>query len=217
MDSSLNADYLFENVRKATRLLFEFQRRMQATMFHIKSELKLERPSGRIEINKLYSDAPRQSKYYGETQLSYGNWAWDYIYPQAMEYHLGKKSMREFDIALSTIQLIDDGFYKAANGRKEHIETYADVTLSSSWIIFVIEVKSKSSGWAKRWNRDSMEENLSKWMYNDNKVITDITKSGSHFITMKFPMQEILSESSIDNLLQRVNDYVFDISGCALF
>lgn len=31
----LNPNKLFENVRKTTRLMFEFQKRMQGTMFHI--------------------------------------------------------------------------------------------------------------------------------------------------------------------------------------
>ena len=67
---------LFENIRKSVRLLYEYQKRMQGTMFHIKSILNLS-PAGRIEVNKLYSRAPRLSKEYGETQLSRGNWAWD--------------------------------------------------------------------------------------------------------------------------------------------
>lgn len=164
---NMTSDKLFMNVRKATRLLYEFQKRMQGTMFHIKSELKLS-SSGRIEVNKLYSMAPRQSKIYGETQLQNGNWAWDYIYPQALEYYLGQKRIGDYDFALSAIQLADDGYYVAAhnvtNADKLRTETYADVSQSTSWILFVIEIKPTSCEWAKRWTRDTMESNLNKWM-----------------------------------------------------
>lgn len=51
---------------------------MKGTMFHIKSILNLS-PAGKIEINKLFSHAPRASKDYGETQLSDGNWACYYF------------------------------------------------------------------------------------------------------------------------------------------
>lgn len=83
---------LFINIRKSIRLLYEYQKRMQGTVFHIKSILNLS-PAGRIEVNKLYSRTPRLSKEYGETQLSRNNWAWDYLYPMAMEYHLGEKKI----------------------------------------------------------------------------------------------------------------------------
>lgn len=63
---------LFVNIRKSIRLLYEYQRRIQGTMFHIKSVLNLS-PAGRIEVNKLFSRAPRLSKDYGETQLSGSN------------------------------------------------------------------------------------------------------------------------------------------------
>ena len=212
----IDSNKLFENVLKATRLLYEFQKRMQDTMFHIKSRLKLS-PAGRIEVNKLYSRAPRQSKDYGETQLQDGNWAWDYIYPQAMEYYLGKKKIGNYDLALSAIQLADDGFYVATqnyeNANRLRTETYADVSFSTSWIIFVMEIKSFSLEWAKRWERDSMESNLNIWMSNKEAIIKDITHSGSNFIVMKFPLQQIISENAIDSTLNIVSDMVLDVIG----
>ena len=216
----MNQNSLFENVRKAIRLLYEFQKRMQGTMFHIKSELKLS-PSGRIEINKLYSRSPRQSKDYGETQLQDGNWAWDYIYPQAMEYYLGEKKIGDFDFALSAIQLADDGFYVATRNNEKsdrlRTETYADIANSTSWILFVMEIKSSSSEWAKRWTRDSMESNLNKWMSYKEVVIKDITHSGSHFIVMKFPLQQIVSENAVNQTLNKVSNCVSDIIGVSIF
>lgn len=215
----LNPNKLFENVRKATRLMFEFQKRMQGTMFHIKSELKL-LPPGRIEVNKLYSRAPRQSKDYGESQLQYENWAWDYIYPQAMEYYLGKKSIADFDFKLSAIQLADDGYYLAVqNSTNAHIlrtETYADVSQSTSWILFVMEIKPNSSEWAKRWNRDSMESSLNKWMSETDSIIHEVTSSGSDFIIMKFPIQEIISENTLNRTLNIVSKCVSDVSGISI-
>ena len=212
----IDSNKLFENVRKATRLLYEFQKRMQGTMFHIKSKLKLS-PSGRIEVNKLYSRAPRQSKDYGETQLQDGNWAWDYIYPQAMEYYLGKKKIGNYDFALSAIQLADDGFYIATqnqeNANRLLTETYADVSVSMSWILFVMEIKDISLEWAKRWGRDSMDSNLTEWMSTKEVVIREIIPSGSNFIVMKFPLQQIISENSIDSTLNIVSDMVLDVIG----
>ena len=100
---------LFENIRKSVRLLYEYQKRMQGTMFHIKSILNLS-PAGRIEVNKLYSRAPRLSKEYGETQLSRGNWAWDYIYPMVMEYHLGEKKINKSHQCQNSLKTSEENF-----------------------------------------------------------------------------------------------------------
>lgn len=211
---------LFENIRKSVRLLYEYQKRMQGTMFHIKSILNLS-PAGRIEVNKLYSRAPRLSKEYGETQLSRGNWAWDYIYPMVMEYHLGEKKINKSVFRLSVIQVTDDGYYKAKNQElpvdRLDTYTYSAPERSDSVLLFVMEIRSNDSSWAKRWKRGIMERNLNRWMeeiIKDSKTtIDDKTKQENHFIVMKFSLIELLSDSSIGNVLSKINQHVEKVSG----
>ncbi len=211
-----DADKLFENVRKATRLMYEFQKRMQGTMFHLKSVLAL-KPDARIEINKLYSYAPRQSKADGETQLQPGNWAWDYIYPQAMEYYLGEKQIGELCLKVSAIQLADDGWFVATRkGDDTNIlrtETYADVKDSTSWILFVMELTPKPIEQAARLNR---YEDFYKWMSNEETVISEVTDYSSNLLVMKFPLQQIMSEKAIDSILKIISERVFNITGVSI-
>ena len=219
MENIISVQNLFLNVRKSIRLLYEYQKRMQGTMFHIKSVLNLS-PAGRIEINKLFSRAPRVSKDYGETQLSDGNWAWDYLYPMAMEYYLGEKKLKDKDFRLSVIQVTDDGYYKAKqqNLSANRLDTYTFCTPeeSDSSVLFVMEIKDKNSSWAKRWQRDSMEDNLNRWMVDHGNVIDDITKSGNHFVVMKFPIQELLTDISISKVLEKVNNHIHDLTGTSI-
>lgn len=211
-----SAQELFVNVRKSVRLLYEYQKRMQGTMFHIKSILNLS-PAGRIEINKLYSRAPRASKDYGETSLGDGNWAWDYIYPMAMEYYLGEKRIKDTDFCLSVIQVTDDGYYKALKDglspNRLDTNTYVSAESSESHTLFVMEIKPSGSSWAKRWNRDKMEENLNKWMVDSRSVIDDTTKQGNRFIVMKFPTTQLLNDVAIGNVLSVVNERVQELTG----
>lgn len=211
-----SAQELFVNVRKSVRLLYEYQKRMQGTMFHIKSILNLS-PAGRIEINKLYSRAPRASKDYGETSLGDGNWAWDYIYPMAMEYYLGEKRIKDTDFCLSVIQVTDDGYYKALKDglspNRLDTNTYVSAESSESHALFVMEIKPSGSSWAKRWNRDKMEENLNKWMVDSRSVIDDTTKQGNRFIVMKFPTTQLLNDVAIGNVLSVVNERVQELTG----
>ncbi len=210
---------LFANVRKSIRLLFEYQKRMQGTMFHIKSVLNLS-PAGRIEVNKLFSRAPRVSKDYGETQLSDGNWAWDYLYPMAMEYYLGEKKIENYDFCLSVIQVTDDGYFRAKqkNLSPNRLDTYtfASAEDSDSIALFVMEIKPNKSSWAKRWQRDTMEENLNKWMSDSRTTIDDMTREGNHFIVMKFSLMDLLSDASIGNVLDKISQHVEELSGKAV-
>lgn len=206
---------LFINIRKSIRLLYEYQKRMQGTVFHIKSILNLS-PAGRIEVNKLYSRTPRLSKEYGETQLSRNNWAWDYLYPMAMEYYLGEKKIDGYSFRLSVIQVTDDGYYKAKqqNLSVDRLDTYTYSSSedSNSFLLFVMEFKPSNSSWAKRWNRDTMEFNLNKWMKDSQTIINDRTKQGNHFIVMKFSLTSLLTEKSIEKVLSEINQYVESIT-----
>lgn len=216
MENINSSQDLFLNIRKSIRLLYEYQKRMQGTMFHIKSVLNLS-PAGRIEINKLFSRAPRTSKDYGETQLSDGNWAWDYIYPMAMEYYLGERKLKDAEFRLSAIQVTDDGYYKARqqNLSPNRLDTYTfcPPEESNCLVLFVMEVKNSNSSWAKRWRRDAMEDNLNRWMVDSSNVIDDVTKSGNLFIVMKFPIIELLTDTSISNVVDKINSHVQSLTG----
>ena len=220
MENMTSEQELFANVRKSVRLLYEYQKRMQGTMFYIKMALKIDERHNRIEVSKLYSRAPRLSKDYGETSLHHDNWAWDYIYPIAMEYHLGEKGLNDADFRLSVIQVTDDGYYRAiSRGQSVNrldTNTYASAENSESYVLFVMEVKPKDSSWAKCWNRDKMEENLNKWMVDSRNIIYDTTRQGNHFIVMKFPTTQLLNDVAIGKVLAVVNEKVLELTGVTI-
>lgn len=214
MERSLDEKELFVNIRKSIRLLYEYQKRMQGTMFHIKSVLKLS-PAGKIGVNKLFSYAPRISrKFYGETQLSIENWAWDYLYPMSMEYYLGKREIEVGEFRLSVIQVTDDGYYKAKKLNKVEIDTYtfSSPEESDSIVLFVFELKGIGTDWAKRWNREDMNKNLNKWITDDNYIIDDKTSAGNHFVVMKYPICRLLSKDLIDNVIAEVNKHIQELT-----
>ena len=75
-----------------------------------------------------------------------------------------------------------------------------------------MEFKPSNSSWAKRWNRDTMEFNLNKWMKDSQTIINDRTKQGNHFIVMKFSLTSLLTEKSIEKVLSEINQYVESIT-----
>lgn len=211
---------LFLNVRKSIRLLYEFQKRMQDTMFHIKSILNLSSP-GEISINQLYSNHhSRVSGRYGTFKLEKNTWAWDSILPMAVEYYLGEKNIGEYEFCLSVIQIIDNGYYlskqKGNNPSPIDTYTYEPVENSETLVLFIMEIKYPNTNWAQRWDREKMKNNLPKWLHNPSTNIIDKTVAGNPFIIIKFPIDNLINEKGIDKTLEIINNTVFSASGINL-
>lgn len=220
MENKVNtAQELFLNVRKSSRLLYEYQHRVQETMFHIKQLLNLN-PSDRIEVNKLFSNPPQRSQFHGQFQLSHGNWAWDFLFPMAMEYYLGEKYNADDDhwFGMSVIVITDDGFFKAAKenaaARKEDPGTFANVDSSDTVALFVMEICQEGTAWTERWERDYMESSIEKWLNDDRDTISDKTEADNDFIVMKFKLSELVTKEGIDNVLNKIRSDVKNITRC---
>lgn len=220
-----NAEELFLNVRKSIRLLYDYQHRVQGTMFYIKMRLNLstsKRASNRIEINKLFSNPIHGSNNYGQFQLHSGNWAWDFLFPIAMEYYLGERETVDNNhrYRLSVIVVTDDGFFKAIkkdpDAKKEKTETFADVGSSDTAVLFVMELK-QAGEWAKQWKRDYMESSLEKWLNDDQDTISDKTKAGNDFIVMKFNLSELVTKDNIDHVLNEISNRIKNITGYTVY
>lgn len=133
-----------------------------------------------------------------------------------MEYYLGDKKLKDADFRLSAIQVTDDGYYKARqqnlSPNRLDTHTFCPPEESNSIVLFVMEIKNRNSSWAKRWQRDKMEENLNVWMVDSDSVIDDATKSGNQFIVMKFPISELMTDVSIAKVLDKVNHHIQEIT-----
>ncbi len=219
-----NAEELFLNVRKSIRLLYDYKHRVQGTMFYIKQLLNLN-PSSRIEVNKLFSNSPQGSQFHGQFQLSRGNWAWDFLFPMAMEYYLGDKQNADKDhwFGMSVIVVTDNGFFKAAKentaARKEDIDTFANVGSSDTIALFVMEIcrEGEGSDWTERWERNYMELSLEKWLNDGRDTIADKTEFGNDFIVMKSKLSELVTKENIDHVLNEISNRIKNITGYTVY
>lgn len=79
-----------------------------------------------------------------------------------------------------------------------------------------MEIKDRKSSWAKRWQRDTMDENLNKWMVDSRDVIDDTTRQGNQFIVMKFPVYELLSDIFISKVVDKINTHIQNLTGSTI-
>lgn len=224
MADELNSGELFTDIRKAMRLLYEYQRRVQGTVFEIKSLLNLN-PTGRIGINKLFSDSPTMRKSrYGQFHLRPGCWAWDYLFPMAMEYYLGERETADGNrsCCLSVIQATDTGYFEARRQNTSpnpiDTQTFYDVDQSKTIALFVMELKAKESDWdAERWTRERMNADLETWLNAPDDTIFYKTGDGNHFIVVKKEWSELMSKEQIAKVLAVVRQQVLDKTGYSIY
>ena len=121
-------------VRKAHRLIYEYQRRMQDLTWFIKNKL------GFPEYNGW--------KFFGDTMspqhtISLEKKSWDWLYTYFFDYLLGYKTLGDKEeMGLGLIQITDTGYYKAKKGKvdvnEEKPSTFSSEEDSDNVLMFYL-------------------------------------------------------------------------------
>lgn len=196
--SQLNEEQLKDalcEVRKAHRLVYEYQRRMQDLSWFIRNKLGFNEYKG----FKKFS-APLSSR----NTISVDNWSWDWIYSYVYEYYMGEQSEKDYCWRVSIFQVSDTGFYKnRGNGaRQTKISTFADVKESDSKVIFYLSAATKS---AKEYDWDT--DNIIK-EYAIQDGFFKIENTPKHIqIVYSVPLSKFVSEEAIMLILRDFVEY----------
>src|SRR5574344_608918 len=149
---------IMQDVRKAHRLVFEYQKRMIQLVFLFKDKLSF---AGRMEGKKHFSDA------IGPIRNSYGNlsifpnmWAWDFIYSYEMEYYFGERSCKDnngnkVNCAISALQITDSGWFDSDAAQQCRTSEFYDADKSKSYLVIIFESSNDDGNWSKwEFNRE---------------------------------------------------------------
>lgn len=182
----------FLNVRKAHRLIYEYQRRMQDLTWYIKNKLGFPNYKGFKQFSMPLSS--RNTIYLEQ-------WSWDWIYSYMYEYHLGSINIGNTEITLSLFQVSDNGFYKSRSEskRQTQVDSFASVEESDSLLTFYAVVKQNSNDYCK---------------YDINKVsdTKPHVNSGDSYVEMYYPvpLQRFANEESTIEVLKEFVEYCKD-------
>lgn len=173
-----NLDKSLVEVRKAYRILFDYQTRILDLISYISSKTHFSYNGG---YSKFSNSGPNNGR--GKLDL----WAWDWLNFYFYEFNFGSLKNQNADYTFAIFHLADDGFFSSQNQhenrKKTEIDDFTDEHDSSSKLIFVLGKNTWNDNWGKNWN--SMEftlkefdvkidENLEKGIlfksYNINKL-----------------------------------------------
>lgn len=143
MQNNSPQDVLLE-VRKAYRLLYQYQRRVLDLMKYIGNAYQLSYEGGWTKFSNV---SPRN----GTGKLS--NWAWDWLSMYYYEFHFKEKLVDTDTIGFSIFLVNDTGFFetnKTETISATKLSKYHPVEKSETKLVFVAG-KNFWEGWSQDW------------------------------------------------------------------
>lgn len=212
---------MLADVRRAHRLVFEYQKRMLDLMQLVRNLYDFPNsPAGKKHFSAPLHNTEKFSKDNKDANINIdGKWAWDFIYSYAMEYYFGKKTSNGFKCRLSVFQITDNGFFmrdgfEKENGRKGanklKTEQFWDAEKSSSYLIFVAEVCKEDT---RRVFFPNVQKHIMELYGKDNDLL-NIESGGCTLIAKRYPNSKFFNYNSSNECL---NDYAETIKSMTSF
>ena len=204
-----NLSKALQDVRRAHRILYAYQRRMLDLAHFIQS--KLDMPVEDLCGFKHFSRPIRQYK--GYLTIWHDMWAWDYLYSYLFEYYLGeqKTSDEEYEYKLSLIQYSDTGYFdreEEEEATRLELEKFKPEDKSSSKLLFFLEYKPKDIEWV--WKDGSYMERIVLDKEVGSKEHTKTFQSpatGVKQILCSFPLERFINMEATLEVLSEFRSY----------
>ena len=139
-----NIEQSLQEVRKAYRLIYDYQSRVLDLMSYIEKKINFNFDSGW----PLFSNAaPRK----GSGKLD--NWAWDWLNMYYYHFFFGELKVKSDILRFGIVHMADSGYFDFSSDKKNKAElkNYKPIKESKSKLIFVIGRNSWSK-WGENWN-----------------------------------------------------------------
>lgn len=207
---------LFENVRKAYRLLFEVQDSIVELVEYIRSRIRLDDCAAK----QIFSDpiSQRKSDVDGSGAKNYfggGMWSWDYFPPFMYMYYFKTPSLGNLESCFNIIQVMDDGAKEADfdSGIVPAPAKFVKAEKSQSYMLFAFSIwenthraiwfdGSPKDGDKARVLRDEVFRITSLIEEGDNPlIIADSNYPHDYFILKKINMCDIGNKEEADEAL----------------
>lgn len=178
----------FCEVRKAHRLIYEYQRRVQDLTWYIKNKLCFDSYEGYKKFSAPIKDGKK---------IHVENWSWDWIYTYAFEYYLGYNSQR--NVRGSAILISDNGFWIGGKeAKRTELDTFASPENSKTLLVFYLVIGHEGE-FDDYWKIDEVPKIEGSITHNKTKTCSEIV--------YPVDLHRFLNEESTLKVLQELIDY----------
>lgn len=193
-----------QDVRRAHRILYAYQRRMLDLAHFIKCQLKMPDFRGFKHFSRPIS------KNSGYLTIRHDMWAWDYLYSYLFEYYLGETEAGDklHDYKLSLIQYSDTGYFEQDGQKRGRISEFGSEEESSSKLLFFLEYKPKDRNW--EWGDGTSLEGIVLDKEVGRKEHTKefrSTATGGKQILYSFPLERFINMEATLEVLREFRSY----------
>lgn len=176
-------------VRKAYRLLYDYQARVLDLVSYCGSRMKFSYYGGWAQFS---DSTPKNGKGYLDL------WSWDWLNMYCYQFKFKTQKLGENTLDLSIFIVSDDGFYNSLSSTKSRIdvENFAPVEHSKTKLIFVIGYNGWEKLWGNGWDN-------SEFLCGD----IDFKENGNTKIFRQiYPLTDFLDESASMRTLRRFKE-----------
>lgn len=188
------------NIRRAHRLLHDYQTRMLDLTYFIKMKLDMPMFHGVKHFSRTIGGSSKN--------ISRDMWAWDFLYSYVYEYYLGSKERSDCKYSISLIQYSDTGYFDSqTRGSRNHLNSFVSDEKSCSKLLIIIEETSPKRDWII--GHSHLEDYVLNKQYASSKHKRDFVepKQNVKQVFYSIPLEKLGSEELTLNELQKFIDY----------
>lgn len=196
-----------QDVRRAHRILYAYQRRMLDLVHFIQSKLDMREFRG---FKHFSNPIHGRRKGHSRLKIWHDMWAWDYLYSYLFEYYLGKKEAGDklHDYKLSLIQYSDTGYFDQDGQRRCRISEFGSEDESGSKLLFFLEYKPKDSKWV--WKDGPYMERIvldKEFGRKEHTKTFRSTATGVKQILYSFPLERFINMEATLEVLREFRSF----------
>jgi hypothetical protein len=215
MNTKKDIHQLMEDVRKAHRIIYQFQDRMLQLMNRIANDYGLNHPVGRKRFSNPIGSTRRGNDYPEANLRVHDKWVWDMLYTYEFEYYFGKISRNNLNGCLTVFQISDNGYYLADGHRLEEgegghlskraVNDFWSTDQSDSYLIFVFE------SFPQQGHRIFLKhpKNSIVRLYGGNEDVIIEHNGENTIVAKRFSIEDFFSRGSVGELLEEFSNLVF--------
>lgn len=211
-------DNVFEDIRRAFRLLSRYQSRILDIIDYIREQAGFSNIYGKKDWYSYEIGQNRQTEdNYAHLSIFKDMWGLDFLYNHFFEFYFGdtpKNIGKQYEAQMSVFQVSDDGYFASHTEKKSmtNVDSFASPEESHSYLVFNVSLyrNPKEYLWLNGNSSQERKDFLTKFLESDKQESIEKIGKGGFNILKKYPMQQFANQASTDEAIRGFATIVFE-------